>query len=296
MKSSINSHKFNKKTILFMLAVFYISVLFLFGFIYWGIANNSGEEFFIFQNDINMNTKVKIFEKSANISINNRELRSMIQYLISSNEYKRPIVKLDTLDSPFCVNIFAFDKVLGENWADYYYFLFQSKNITHISIEDLGEDKVNSRFNSNKLKICFYRIDDEGKYKDFKRYKESDKSKFKEIESEYIWVNDYHLLYNKIFKKEYFYYPLDFYFPQIVENSISFLDDSPLIVKTIVRGNFKYPIWNFMYFSAVTMTTLGYGDILPNSAVVRVLVILQTILGVMTIGIFASCLFWNKSK
>lgn len=296
MRWFINLHKLEKKTILLMLALLYVSILFSFGFIYWDIANDSQGEFFIFQNDVNMNTKVEAFRKSLNIPIYNKEFKDMVKYLISSNEYKRPIAKLEAPGSSFSANIFAFDKILGENWANYYYLLFQSQDITHISIEDLGEDKVSSKFNSNKLKICFYKINEEEKYKDFKSYKKSDKNKFEKIDSKYVWVNNYTLLYNEIFRKEYFYYPLNFYFPKLIENSISFLDDSPLVLRSIINGNFKYPIWNFMYFSAVTMTTLGYGDILPNSMVVRILVMLETIFGVIIIGVFVSCLFWNKKS
>ena len=75
---------------------------------------------------------------------------------------------------------------------------------------------------------------------------------------------------------------------------MSFLDDSPLVLKSVANGSFKYPLWNFLYFSSVTITTLGYGDILPNSTIVRVLVMFETVFGVVVIGMFASCLFWNK--
>lgn len=37
--------------------------------------------------------------------------------------------------------------------------------------------------------------------------------------------------------------------------------------------------WDFLYFSTVTQTTVGYGDILPNNTSVRMTVILQVLLG-----------------
>jgi ion channel len=37
--------------------------------------------------------------------------------------------------------------------------------------------------------------------------------------------------------------------------------------------------WDFIYFSAVIQTTIGLGDILPNSTLVRKLVVLQVIIG-----------------
>jgi len=39
-----------------------------------------------------------------------------------------------------------------------------------------------------------------------------------------------------------------------------------------------------LYFSVVTMTTLGYGDILPTSAVARAVVMVQVLLGYMMLG------------
>lgn len=50
------------------------------------------------------------------------------------------------------------------------------------------------------------------------------------------------------------------------------------------------------YFSVVTITTLGYGDILPAGNISRVLVIIESILGVLLIGLFLNAIFENKSK
>jgi len=40
---------------------------------------------------------------------------------------------------------------------------------------------------------------------------------------------------------------------------------------------------DFLYFSFVTVTTLGYGDIVPNSTLVRLLVVMQIIIGLLLI-------------
>ncbi len=40
-----------------------------------------------------------------------------------------------------------------------------------------------------------------------------------------------------------------------------------------------YPFWEYLYFSFVTLTTLGYGDIAPASAAARVLAGLEAVLG-----------------
>ena len=42
-------------------------------------------------------------------------------------------------------------------------------------------------------------------------------------------------------------------------------------------------VLDFVYFSFVTVTTLGYGDIVPNHTFVRMLVVIQILFGVMLI-------------
>jgi len=38
-----------------------------------------------------------------------------------------------------------------------------------------------------------------------------------------------------------------------------------------------WSFWDFLYFSIITQTTVGYGDILPNSTIVRALVVSQVL-------------------
>jgi voltage-gated potassium channel len=46
----------------------------------------------------------------------------------------------------------------------------------------------------------------------------------------------------------------------------------------------------FLYFSFTTLTTLGYGDILPYTDAARSLTSLESITGVLYIGAFVACL------
>lgn len=74
MKKFISIYKIKKKTILSVLAFSYVTVLLLFGLIYWNIANNSRGDFFVFQKDVNMTTKIDAFKKNLNIKIKSREI------------------------------------------------------------------------------------------------------------------------------------------------------------------------------------------------------------------------------
>lgn len=287
-------YRVRKRTLLCTLGLLYLTALFSFGFIYWKIANESSGEFFVFQNDINMNTKIHAFKKQMRLDLNNREFNSTIRELISSEEYKRPAVKLGEEKTNSDRYVFVFDKPLGETWANYYYIMLQEKGITHIVIENAIEEKLNGKFSTYKLKVGFYTVNNQREDEKFQIHKKSDYGNFTKIDSKYLWINDYPIINAELFKYGYYFYPLNFYFINLMENSISFLDESPLILKGVAKGDFEYPLWNFMYFSAVTITTLGYGDILPNSTTVRILVMIETVFGVIIIGMFASCLFWNK--
>lgn len=51
-----------------------------------------------------------------------------------------------------------------------------------------------------------------------------------------------------------------------------------------------------LYYSTVTITTLGYGDISAQSELAQLLVILETILGVVTVGLFLNSLSLQQSS
>lgn len=289
-------YKLRKRTLLSILGLLYLSILIIFGIVYWKIANISSGEYFVFQNDINMNTKITVFKKNLKINIHNRDFNEIINDLIKSEEYKRPVVKLygNIYDKDNELNVFVLDKPIGEMWANYYYLLLQGKAITHMKIDSAEEQVINNKIRTYKLRISLYKINSKNKDDSYIVYKKDYNKNLEKIDTVIVWIKDYPIIEDEFLKKDYEFYPLSFYFTNLMENSMSFLDDSPLVLKSVANGNFKYPLWNFLYFSSVTITTLGYGDILPNSTIVRILVMFETIFGVVIIGMFVSCLFWNK--
>lgn len=289
-------YKLRKRTILSILGLLYLNILIIFGIAYWKIANISSGEYFIFQNDINMSTKVAVFKKNLKINIHNRDFNQIINDLIKSEEYKRPVVKIygDTSNKDKKLYAFVLDKPIGEMWAFYYYLLLQGNGITHMKIEDVEEQVIGSKIVTCRLRISLYKLNSKNKYDSYIVYKNNDNKNLIKIDTVVVWIKDYRIIENEFLKDKNQFYPLSFYFTNLMENSMSFLDESPLVLKSVANGSFKYPLWNFLYFSSVTITTLGYGDILPNSTIVRILVMFETVSGVVIIGMFVSCLFWNK--
>lgn len=281
--------KTTKTNLFISLVLLYLSIIIVFGFIYWRVANISSGEFFVFQNDINMNIKINAFKNRMKVNIYSRDFNNAIGKLIVSEEYTRPLVKLLD-DKENELHIFTLNKPLGELWANYYYLLLEGRGITHMKVESIEEKQLNKDLNVYKITLDLYKNNNEK----YTLYKNSDKIKFNKYGSIVIWTKE--SIDEESFHQDDVVYPLGFYFVSIMENSISFLDDSAIVLKEIDNGKFKYPLWNFLYFSVVTITTLGYGDILPNSTLVRTLVMFEVVSGVIIMGMFIPCLLWNKKN
>lgn len=71
-------------------------------------------------------------------------------------------------------------------------------------------------------------------------------------------------------------------------------DDTNYIIKGIGIDNIFYFIKQYtetFYFSTVTMTTIGYGDMIPYSIIVKVLVVLQTLIAQLMVVIGVGIIF-----
>ena len=72
------------------------------------------------------------------------------------------------------------------------------------------------------------------------------------------------------------------YIPEKVFNKIT----KYIIESKGAPYGFSENFWRMLYFSTVTITTLGYGDIIPISNTARMLIALESFLGLLLIGLF----------
>jgi voltage-gated potassium channel Kch len=85
-------------------------------------------------------------------------------------------------------------------------------------------------------------------------------------------------------------------FVSLIKESRYFFNSDVEELKKISNGFRSYSLIDYMYFSTITITTTGYGDILPNSTRVRCLVMIESIIGVILIGLFINSIFDGMNK
>jgi hypothetical protein len=78
---------------------------------------------------------------------------------------------------------------------------------------------------------------------------------------------------------------------------ISFYEKERINLRSLIESSSlsdsSWDFLDFIYFSSVTMTTLGYGDIVPNKRITRLCVTAQSVCGVSYIA-FALLLLWPR--
>lgn len=62
------------------------------------------------------------------------------------------------------------------------------------------------------------------------------------------------------------------------------------------RNDLEDSYWRMLYLSAVTITTLGYGDIVPITTRSRLYISLEAILGIVTVGLFLNALAYEAKS
>ena len=72
----------------------------------------------------------------------------------------------------------------------------------------------------------------------------------------------------------------------LLGKSHTLIGDEIFIIRNAINGSTAQPIIDYLYFSAVTITTLGYGDMTPDAEIVRVFIMIESFLGVILMGLF----------
>lgn len=79
------------------------------------------------------------------------------------------------------------------------------------------------------------------------------------------------------------------YYTEILKNSIN--KDKKRLVKMTSSNPQIWSFWDFLYFSVITQTTVGYGDVLPNTTLLRIIIIIQVLTGLAIPSVVINLLF-----
>ncbi len=282
--------KFKKST---YYLITYIFIIFLMSLIYWKITVKSNGDDFSFNKDIILTKKVNKFKSKFNTNIDNNYIENLIN---SYNEYDLTVRLGETKENSLLFKIGEKDlKKISFDWAYYYYTNMYNQGYNYISYE-VG-DGVEIFDNNEYIQIIlkFAQIPEN-------KINRTSPSQYIKLDSAYEKYITESNTFNVYVDKIRFTENLDWrrnncsLYPisesmHLLLNSINYLGDEYDYVKELNSNIYSYEYIDFLYFSAITATTLGYGDILPNSKLVRILVALETVFEVIIMGIFISLKF-----
>ncbi|PHV72034.1 hypothetical protein CS063_00725 [Sporanaerobium hydrogeniformans] len=249
-------------------------------------------------------------------------IRGMMQEKAYSSElafYMNNIVKEGGQEKSFLSlalqeNIIYFtEEQIGESWGRFYEQRLVEQGYTHFlpqgviknyilnskAIQDtnyeikwkkyLGKEYVVVKIALYKLAFfdeerCTYMLDDSRYYAYYKTLKPDKTLILIYTPEEYI-IN-YH---NERLRPTH-------YLTSVLRDSHTLLDREAEEIKEGLESYVYYPLEDFLYFSAVIISTLGLGDITPNDSVVRVFVMLETLFGVVIMGIYVSLIGASQKK
>ncbi|WP_171681992.1 potassium channel family protein [Paenibacillus planticolens] len=296
-----------KKNLKQMTILLYLFVWIWFGSFYYYIAQRADGDDFVFSEQARIETTLKGFLKEGQYdSFDSSRLKS----IIANNQYKKEYIGVGS-------NEYLTLDQTGKDWGDIYENMLGKEGYSFYSYKISPESIViePSMLNYNTIKNWGPYINKEfvevtiNLYKTKEKLFDSHSSVFYFEQSNTIINNIYLLekpdkqlklyfdknelnIYLSIFKNE----KIDTHLSNMIASSHTLLDGKFLDIFIGLNGYNKYQIEDFWYFSAVTITTLGFGDITPNSSAIRVAVMIEALIGIILIGIYISIITSNKDK
>lgn len=270
----------------------YLGIWLIFGIMFWGIANMSSGDDFVFQEDILIKSKNIAFQKKAGIDMNYDTTKKLIANY--KKDFNPIVMERDDISMiTFNHNSNGYEQI-GWDWAEYYWIKLIQQGYNAYSIEIINKnDPMIYSGKYAQVKIKFYEIPkDSFKEKQNLDLNSISEKDIKKNDKYYIWVDNNFFNENNIaastLYSENSYHDISLVKP-LLALSVNYLNNDIDIIRDYeTNKNFIYPLTDFLYFSAITITTLGYGDILPNSSLVRGLVMIEVLFGVIIIAIFLS--------
>lgn len=258
----------------------YIITWFAFGEYYYRQAKETNGKAFLFQQDLLFDQKLSAFSQRVGFKVPQGIFHELLakdkESIFREIKYnaKHWSVHNSNIDKRKKYPI-SLQGQIGETWSNYYLYKYLCMGARYFTFA--VSDRPNQQLSPTKGPIWWVTLYDfqSNPMLNFQIYRNA---QLKELLSQYALESGN--------------YSIEL-LPTLIESSLNYPDHDYNIFVDIQDGNYEYAINDFLYFSAVTITTLGYGDILPNNANIRFWVMVESFSGVTLLGLFISSFFIN---
>jgi len=288
--------------------VIYIFIWFWFGCFFFYQAQRGNDSYFSFNNNkSNVDVVVKELIDEGKIQKNERQdINKIIENNEGNIEYKK--LKVDNKEVLFTVD------EIGEDWGMFYDSRLSLNGYTHYDLNingekiKLSEDLVFSYRDTKKwsdfvgkefikVDLYLYKLDKDSEgtvfhIRNSKKYqqnigvKEKPSKVYTLLLDEKGLENFLNILKNNEYANLY----------NLLSASHTLLDTTCCYTYDASKRLVYRPLSDFLYFSAITITTVGYGDISPNNNLARNAVMIEVLLGVIVIGVFVTFITNDRKK
>jgi len=293
----------------------YLLIWFTFGLVFYSIDyNGAGDRSFSYSEKLEKNIRSRNIYENNDFPLDNLQ-KTYIDGIINSEKNKMKYIDLKIGGQE---NILTNEKI-GDYWSGYYYenlikkyntFTIEAVSDLKLTSNYLNKDDINFDNNYKEffnkeyvlVRIMLYNSN----YRDpFGNTSDTENSNMI-IEKPYSSTETYSNGYKKevylVFEKEnYENYciPASNVRINIFLNCLT--ESNTLLDKTIIEINTRNSgssnnMLDYLYYSAVVITTLGFGDMLPVSLDVRILTIIEAFLGLIIMGLFLTKAFEKNEK
>lgn len=281
MKRNVSKFLFNQKP--FVYGLIYLLLIPIFALVY---SSLSDESFFHSTSKYeysykNVKSEFILKELGKNITINHLKNFSYQEYQHNPD----PIYAPDKFNPKYIhLNSLKYE---NERFFFRIFWLGFVKATNEDIISNKNQFSTSSFFTPGCFDVSF-----SSKYS-FVKHKEKKITIFKEVFFENTKNNSDSIFYRKSIKNV--FYSKDFNVPVLIFDES--LNNKLIEFAKISEGfptSFYDNFWQMFYFSSVTVTTLGYGDIVPMTNFARILVSIESILGIILVGLFLNALSKRK--
>ncbi len=287
-------HRYKKRLILLI----YLYIWLWFGCLYFYFARQSQGEYYTFTDTGKKEAVIrgKLQEKAYS-----PQRAFYMQHILKNEEEKMDVLNLVLQGQ----RVYLTGESVGENWGRFYEQCLVEQGYTHYLTHSVVQEfKLNDEVVSEPISKTYWK-QQMGKEYILLKVHLYQLAPFEQERCTYLLDDRRYGTYYRTLKPNgillLIYTPEEYrrsyrkeklqpihYLATVIGDGHTLLDHEAEEISTRLGNEVYYPLEDFLYFSAVIISTLGLGDIIPNNSVVRVFVMIETLVGVVMMGVYLS--------